>query len=432
MTPSTVLLIILGIFLICAALRVPVAFALVFACLPFIIINPRLTFELIIARMYAGLDSFVLLAVPFFIFAASIMIASGVTDILIDFARAMFGWIKGGLGIVNVGVSIGFSGMSGSSTADVAGNGSILIPQMVKRGYPAGYAVGITAASAVISSVIPPSIQLIVWGSLTNTSIGMLFLAGIVPGIMIGGGLMVAAYVIAKRKGYPAEESFDWRLLNKTFWRALPSLGIVVIVLGGFRLGYVTATEAALMAVFYALFLALVVYRSVRIRELGAVLVTASKTTATALFALAAASLLAYVLTLYRIPELFRGIVDVVPGWALLAVVVGIFALLGLFMDALPAMAIMIPVLAPAVTAAGLDPVHYGVVAVMTLALGLITPPVGICLLVAASIGKIPMTKVMGPMLPFIGVILTVIILCMVFPQIPLWLPTLLGPGGGG
>lgn len=422
-----ILAIIIGVFILACILRVPIAFGLILACLPFILLDARFSTELVVQRMYAGLDSFILLAVPFFVFAASIMVASGVTDRLIDLARAMFGWIRGGLGIVNVGVSISFSGMSGSSTADVAGTGTVLIPQMVKRGYPAAFAVGVTAASAVMSSIIPPSIQLIVWGSLTNTSIGAMFLGGIVPGLLMGVGMMVVAWLVARRKNFPKDDSFDAKELGRTFVKALPSLGIIVIVLGGFRLGIVTATEAALLAVAYALFLALVVYRSVTWRELGKVLVSSAKLTSQTLFALAAASVLAYVLTVYRVPLLFQGAVESVPGWAVLAVITAVFFVLGLFMDALPAMAIMIPVMAPAVEMAGVHPVHYGVVAVLTLALGLITPPVGICLLVAASIGKIPVIKAIRPMLPFAGVILGVIVLCLIFPEVITWLPETLG-----
>jgi len=369
----------------------------------------------------------VLLAVPFFILAASIIVASGVTDRLIELASALVGWIRGGLGIVNVGVSIGFSGMSGSSTADVAGTGTVLIPQMVKRGYPAGFAVGVTAASAVIGSVIPPSIQLIVWGSLTNTSIGDLFLAGIVPGVMIGGGMMFVAWLVARRQNFPREGRLEGTRVRKALVGALPALGIVVVVLGGFRFGLVTATEAALVAVVYSLVLAAVVYRNVGLRKLGEVLVSAAKLTATALFALAAASVLAYALTLYRVPLLVEGALETVPTWALLAFVVLVLFVIGLFMDALPAMAIMIPVLGPAVVLAGIDPVHYGIVAVMTLALGLITPPVGICLLVASSIGKVPVVKAIRPMAPFFLVLVVVILLCVAFPQIVLFLPNLLG-----
>src|SRR5690625_4743546 len=427
MSTMTVLIIIIAVFVLASALRVPVAFGLLLACAPFLLLHPQLSTELMVQRMYAGLDSFILLAVPFFIFAASIMTASGITEKLIDFARATVGWIRRGLGIVNVGASIGFSGMSGSSTADVAGTGSVLIPQMIKRGYPAGFTVGITAASAVISSVIPPSIQLIVWGSLTNTSIGSLFLGGLVPGLMMGVGMMLAAYLVARRKNYPRESSFEAREAGRTFVKAVPALGIIVIVLGGFRLGWVTATEAALLAVAYSLFLALVVYRTVSVRDLGRVLVSSAKLTSVALFALGAATVLAYVLTLYQVPRLFQGVVDAVPGWALLGVVVLILFVIGLFMAALPAMAIMIPVLGPAVVLAGLDPVHYGIVAVMTLALGLITPPVGICLLVASSIGKIPVLSAVRPMMPFFFVMVAVIVLCVVFPQIVTFLPNLLG-----
>lgn len=425
MSEMVVLIILLGVFFLSSALRVPVAFGLLLACAPFILFNPQLNTELMVQRMYAGIDSFILLAIPFFIFAASIMIASGVTDRLIDLARALVGWIRGGLGIVNVTTSIAFAGMSGSSTADVAGAGSVLIPQMVKRGYPAGYSVGITAASATLSSVIPPSIQLIAWGSLASTSIGALFVAGIIPGLMMGVGMMIAAYVVARVKKYPSEPAFQMRDTWRAFLRAVPTLGIAVIVLGGFRLGVVTATEAALLAVAYALILALI-YRTTSIKELGRTLVSAAKLTSLTLFALASATVLAYVLTVYRIPRLFQGVIDVVPSWALLGLIVLILFVIGMFMDALPAMAIVIPVLAPAVAAAGIDPVQYGIVAVMTLSLGLITPPVGLCLLVAASIGKIPVLSAVRPMLPFLSVMLIVIALCVVFPPLVTALPNLL------
>lgn len=420
-----VALTLLGIFVVLCLLRVPIAFALMLACVPFFLMADRLNMELLAQRAYAGVDSFVLLAVPFFILAGAIMNAAKVTDRLLTLAQAIVGWVRGGLGMVNVAASMGFGGVSGSSTADVAGLGSILIPQMQRRGYTAGFAVGITAASAVIGTIIPPSIQMVVWGSLTNTSIGAMFLGGAIPGIAIGVGMMAVAYLEARRHGYPRENRPPFRDVLIALRDSALALVMIVIVLGGIVGGFVTATEAAVLAVLYALFLGLVVYRTIKIRDLPRILREAALLTALPLFALAAAAVFAYLLAFYRIPFIFEDALSDVPSWAILWVVVAIFLVLGTFLDALPAMAIMIPVLAPAVTAAGVDPVQYGVVAVMALAFGLITPPYGLCLLLASKIGKIPVARAIRPMLPFAAVIIVVVALAIVFPQFVLWLPGL-------
>jgi tripartite ATP-independent transporter DctM subunit len=424
---ATIAISLLVLFAAIALLRVPIAYALILACLPFFLSNDRLSNELLVQRMYGGVDSFILLAVPFFVLAGAIMNAAKVTDRLLALAHALVGWVRGGLGMVNVATSMGFGGVSGSSTADVAGLGSILIPQMVRRGYSSGYAVGITAASAVIGTIIPPSIQMVVWGSLTNTSIGAMFLGGVIPGILIGGGMMLVAYIEARRHNYPAEPRLPFRHVLKAFRDSVLALGMIVIVLGGIVGGFVTATEASVLAVLYALFLGLVVYRTISLRDLPRIFRESALLTALPLFALAAAAVFAYLLAFYRIPFLFEDVLAGVPGWAILWVVGLIFLVLGTFLDALPAMAIMIPVLAPAVTAAGVDPVHYGVVAVMMLAFGLITPPYGLCLLLASKIGRIPVVQAIGPMAPFAAVIVVTIVLAILVPGVVLWLPGLAG-----
>lgn len=423
----TVAISLLIIFVAICLLRVPIAYALLLACLPFFFMADRLNNELLVQRMYAGVDSFVLLAVPFFVLAGGVMNAAKVTDRLLTLAQAIVGWIRGGLGMVNVAASMGFGGVSGSSTADVAGLGSILIPQMKRRGYSAGYAVGITAASAVIGTIIPPSIQMVVWGSLTNTSIGAMFLGGVIPGVVIGGGMMVVAYVEARRHDYPREPRLPLGEVLIALRDSSLALVMIVIVLGGIVGGFVTATEASVLAVLYALFLGLVVYRTIKIRDLPKIFRESALLTALPLFALAAAAVFAYLLAFYRIPFLLEDALAGVPSWAILWVVVAVFLVLGTFLDALPAMAIMIPVLAPAVTAAGVDPVHYGVVAVISLAFGLITPPYGLCLLLAAKIGKIPVIQAVKPMAPFALVIVATMVLAILVPEVVLWLPGLGG-----
>ncbi|HIW98664.1 MAG TPA: TRAP transporter large permease, partial [Candidatus Nesterenkonia stercoripullorum] len=352
-----------------------------------------------------------------------IMNASQVTDRLIVLAQALVGWIRGGLGITNVAASLGFGGVSGSSNADVAGLGSILIPQMKQRGYPATFAVGVTASSAVIGSILPPSIQMVVWGSLTGTSIGAMFLAGVIPGLLIGVGMMVIAYLIARRNNFPREERAPFREVVVAFRDSILALAIVVIVLGGILGGFVTATEAAVIAVLYALFLGLVVYRTISLKDLPRILRDSALFSVLPLFALATAGALAYLIAYYRIPEILQSTVDGVPPWALLWVVAAVFLFVGIFLDALPAMAIMVPVLAPAADAAGLDPVQYGMVAVMSLAMGLITPPYGLCLLLAAKIGEVPVLRAVPATVPFGLVILAVIALVILIPPLALWLP---------
>lgn len=418
-------LVLLGLFLLLLVLRVPIAFALILACLPFFLVDPRMDQTLLAQQVYSGIDSFVLLAVPFFILAASIMNASQVTDRLIVLAQALVGWIRGGLGITNVAASMGFGGVSGSSNADVAGLGSVLIPQMERRGYPAGYAVGVTAASAVMGSIIPPSIQMVVWGSLTGTSIGALFLAGVIPGLLIGIGMMVVAYLVARIQDFPRETRAPAREVAVAFRDSLLALGIVVLVLGGILGGFVTATEAAVLAVLYALFLGMVVYRTISWRDLPKIFRDSALFSVLPLFALAAAGALAYLMAYYRIPQVLESVVEGVSPWALLWVVAVVFLIIGIFLDALPAMAIMIPVLAPAAAAAGLDPVHYGIVSILSLALGLITPPYGLCLLLAAKIGNIHVLRAVPATLPFAAVIVATITLVILVPQVTLWLPSL-------
>lgn len=416
---------VLGLFLLLLILRVPIAFALLLSCLPFFLLDPRMDQALLAQQVYAGIDSFVLLAVPFFILAAAIMNASQVTDRLIVLAQVLVGWIRGGLGITNVAASLGFGGVSGSSNADVAGLGSILIPQMKQRGYPATFAVGVTASSAVIGSILPPSIQMVVWGSLTGTSIGAMFLAGVIPGLLIGVGMLVIAYLIARRNDFPREERPPFREVLVALRDSILALAIIVIVLGGILGGFVTATEAAVIAVLYALFLGLVVYRTISLRDLPRILRDSALFSVLPLFALAAAGVLAYLIAYYRIPEILQSAVEGVPPWALLWVVAIVFLFVGIFLDALPAMAIMVPVLAPAADAAGLDPVQYGIVAVMSLALGLITPPYGLCLLLAAKLGEVPVLRAVPAIVPFGLVILAVIGLVILIPPLALWLPGL-------
>lgn len=421
-----------ALFVVLLLIRIPIAFALLGASIVLFFFNERLEAWTITQRLFFGVDSFVLLAIPLFILAANIMNASGITAKLIRLAQAMVGWIAGGLGMVNVAVSMLFAGVSGSSTADTAAVGGVLIPQMEKRGYAPNFSVGITAASSVIGTIIPPSIQMIIWASLTHTSVAAMFIGGVVPGLMIGIGLMAVCYVIARHQNYPREAAITFSETWSAFVDSVLALGVPVIVIGGIVGGVATPTEAAVLAVWYALILGLFVYRTIHIKDIPPLLINTVKLAALPLFALAAASVFSYLLAFYRVPLLIESwIGGVSPAWLLLAIVF-IWLFIGTFLDAVPAMIITIPILAPSVQAAGIDPVHYGVVSVMALAVGLVTPPYGLCLLLAAKIGNVSVSEAFKGSAPFFLTIMIVIGLCALFPAFVTWLPGLalsfLGP----
>lgn len=407
------------------------AFALLLASILLFFFSDRLEFWLVAQEVFTGLDSFVLLAVPFFILAGNVMNESRVTHRLIRLAHAFVGPIRGGLGMVNVGTSMVFSGISGSTTADTAGIGSVLIPQMRERGYSTEFSVAVTASSSVMGAIIPPSILLVVWGATSNTSIGALFLGGILPGIMIALSLMVLVYLFALREGYVREERLKIKEVWEALWGSLLALGIPVMVVGGIVLGIVTATEASVLAVLYALTLGLLFYRTIGLKALPRVFLDSARLSSLSLFALAAASVFAYLVSFYRLPVALGDLVAGVPAFLLLPFIALIWLIIGTFLDALPAMIIMIPIFDPAVTAASLDPVHYGIVSIMALSVGYVTPPYGLCLLLASSIAGIRVVRVLKTISVFIAVLVLTVLAAILFPEIVLFLPDALSPATG-
>lgn len=412
-------------FLLLLVLRVPIAFALILVSGLYFVIDPKLGAWGIAERFTLGVDSFVLLAVPFFIFAALLMNEAQITDRLLRFTRAIVGRLTGGLGMVNVGVSMAFAGVSGSAQADTAGIGSVLIPEMKKRGYPADFSVAITATSSVMGAIIPPSILMILWGSLTGTSIKGLFLGGILPGFGIGVGLLAYVYFVSRRHGYPKEPRISMRETARAALDSGLALGIPLLVIGGIVAGFVTATEAAVLAVLYALFLGCVVYRTLNLRNIGVALRDTVHLTALSMFAVGAASAVGFLLAYYRIPFVVSELFDAIPPFWLLAAIVLVWLVLGMFLDSFPAMVIMVPVFAPLVAAAGIDPIQYGVVSVMTLAVGLATPPFGLCVLLASAIGGIPVAHALralaGPLIVMVGILC----LAIFVPEFVLFVPSL-------
>ncbi len=428
MGPGEVALLLFGTFLVLVVLRVPVAFALGLAVVPVFLLEERLTPLLLMREMFRSYNAFVLLAVPFFLLAANLMNAAGITDRLIAFARSMVGHLPGGLAHVNVVVSMMFAGISGSSTADAAGIGSLLIPQMKKQGYDASFAVAITACSSVMGVIIPPSILMVVWGGLMSVSIGGLFLAGVVPGILIAGAQMAIVYVYAKRRGYPVYVRSSMLELVQAAGAASLAMMTPVIIVGGVVGGWFTPTEASVIAVLYSLVLGTMVYRSVGITQLPKVFYESGRFAAISLFCIGTASAFGWVLAYFRIP---MAMVDIVAELGLGLVGTGLlialaFLIIGMFIDAIPAIIILGTVLMPVASSVGMHPVHFAIIGIISLAFGLVTPPYGLCLLIAASIGEIRLVQALRDvvviLIPMLGVLLIVILLPDLILALPRWL----------
>lgn len=428
MSPGLVAAILFGTFGVLVLLRIPVAFALGLACIPVFFISDRLSPTLLFDQMFVSYNSFVLLAVPFFLLAANLMNGAGITQRLIELARALVGHLPGGLGHVNVVVSMLFAGISGSSTADAAGIGSVLIPQMKKAGYDTSFSVAITACSSVMGVIIPPSILMVVWGGLMSVSIGGMFLAGVLPGILIAGSLMAITYVYARRRGYPVQQRSSMGGLARAIANAALALATPLIVVGGIVGGLFTPTEASVIAVLYSLVLGLFVYRTIGFRDLPRVLYDSARFAAIALFCIGTASAFGWILAFFQIPQLA---VEVISGWGTGPVTTGLiiaasFLVVGMFIDAIPAIIILGTVLFPVAQAAGIHPVHFGIIGVVSLAFGLVTPPYGLCLLISCAVGGIRLVQALRDtaiiLVPMLAVLLFIILAPDAILALPRWL----------
>jgi tripartite ATP-independent transporter DctM subunit len=422
--------ILVGGFLLLILVRVPVAFALGIATIPIVLLDIRLTPFIILDRMFQSYNSFILLAVPFFLLAANLMNSGKITTKLIDLARVLTGWMPGGLGHVNVAVSMLFAGISGSSTADAAGCGKILIPAMVKEGYDTRFAIAITACSSVMGVIIPPSILMVVWGGVMQMSVGALFLAGAIPGLLIGFALMGTVYGYAKVYDYPIALKPTFAEFWAAFKGAFLALLTPILVIGGIVGGIVTPTESAIIAAAYALILGVFVYRTVTFNDLGGIFYDTGRFASISLFAIGTASAFGWMLAFYNVPRL---IVEVMTAGELgpigtSLIIAALFLFFGLFIDAIPTIIILGTVLLPVATAAGIHPVAFAIIGSISLAFGLVTPPYGLCLLISAAIGGMNVVSVMRDVCIILAPMLLILLLIIVFPEIALWLPRTLMP----
>lgn len=414
------------------ALGVPVAFSMGLASTAFILLHPgQIPLEVLPQRMLSGLDSFALLAIPFFYLAGELMNAGGITQRLVNVATAFVGHFRGGLSHVVVLSNMLMAGVSGSAVADTAATGSVLIPAMKRAGYGGAYSSALTAAAGTIGPIIPPSLPMLVLAILTNLSVGKLFLGGAVPGIVMGLYLMGTSYLISRRRGYEPAPRVSWAARGRALWDASFALVMPLVVLGGIVAGIMTATEAGAVAAVYALVVGLFVYRGLRLKDVPRVLGHAATGAAVMLLIMSASYVFGWLLANMRVGE---AIVATVQGisttpWVTLLVINVFFLLWGCVLDPIPALVILVPLFLPLVQKIGIDPVHFGVMVVLNLMIGLVTPPVGFLCYLTASIAGVPVGQVFREALPFIAALLAVLLLVAYVPAVVLWLPAhLMGP----
>jgi len=429
MAPPPPFITLIACFLLFILLRVPVAFAIGLASIV-TIWQLGIPLTSVMNQMYASVNSFPLLAVPFFLLLGRLMNDGGITDRLLRFADASVGHIRGGLGHVNVMVSMMFASLSGSGAADTASVGAVMIPAMKKAGYPAPFSVALTAASSVLGGIIPPSILMVIYGAFGNVSIGALFLGGIMPGILIGLSQMGYTYYVATKAGLRPEGKFSMCTLARTGLAASPPAVLPILVIGGITLGIFTATEAAAIAVLIGLILAVVFYRSISPMGLPKILSDSVLAYSLPLFAVAGAGimgwLIAYLGIAREVAEFITGVTNTRIGLMLLTAT--FLLLVGTVLSPVTAVIIFLPIIQQIATFGGIDQVHMGLIACLTLTLGLITPPYGICLLIATQIGEVSMARAFWAILPLLGLVIAIIIAGVAIPGLFLAIPWALMP----
>lgn len=415
------------IFFLLLLFGVPIAFALGISSLAYIL-AADIPMTIIPLKMYSGIDVFVLLSIPGFIMAGNLMNHGGMTDRIIRFSNNLVGHIRGGLGLANIGASMIFAGISGTAVADSASIGSIMIPAMKKEGYEPEFACAVTATSSTIGPIIPPSVPMIIAGTLTGLSIGKLFLAGAIPGILLAVGLMIVSYTISQRKGHPIKPRASLRAILQGLYSAFWALMLTFLILFGIVGGVFTPTEASIVAVLYAILVGLFIYRKLSLRMIPRIMLESMITTASLMVLVGFANVFAWILVSEQIPQMIAGqLMGITDNKYLLLLLINLLLLfIGTFMETIAALLIIFPILLKVAVAIGVDPIQFSVIGVLNLIIGLNTPPVGVCLFVVSGIGNVPIGKISKSVLPFLVVSLIVLLLVTYIPQISLFLPDLL------
>lgn len=414
------------VFALCLVLRFPIAFSLGLACLAYVL-AAGIPLIILPMKMYSGIDVFVLLSVPGFILAGNLMNQGGLTEKIINFCNHLLGHIRGGLSLANIGTSMLFAGISGTAISDTASIGAVMIPAMKKEGYGAGFSCAVTAASSTVGPMIPPSVPMIIAATLSGLSVGKLFLAGAIPGFLLGLGLMLVAYYISVKKQYPKHPRSSWKQVVVGFIDTFWALLMTAIILFGIIGGVFTPTEASIIAVIYALFIGVFIYKKLTFRNIQVVILDSMKTASSLMILVGFANLFGWILITERLPQLISSeILAFTDNKYLVLLLINLLLIaVGTFMETIAALLILFPILLQVAMTVGVDPVHFSVIAVLNLMIGLTTPPVGVCLFVAASIGKVSIGEVSKASLPFLLISLLVLVLVTLFPSLSLFLPGL-------
>ncbi len=421
------LAILFGLVTVLMFAGMPVALSMGLSALVVVLLKGETNPLVMAQRMFVGVDSLPLLAIPYFILAGALMEEGGISQRLVRFAATVIGHIRGGLGMVAVVASMIFAGISGSAAADTSAIGSIMMPAMIRRGYKRGFVVVLQASAGTIGPIIPPSILMIIYGSMTGLSIGELFLAGFIPGVLVGLSLMGLTYYYALRDGYEGEPRATWRQTAAATGEALPAMALPVFIIGGILGGIFTATEAGVVAVIYALIVGFFVYRELKLKELPRILASAAMTSFGLLFIVANAAMFGWVLAREEFPRRTVGFLTSLttdPN-VILVLIILFLLLVGCFVETISAMIILVPMLFATGAAYHFHPIHFAMVIVILLLIGTITPPVGILLYLAAAMTKTPISETLKYIFPFVIAMLLVVILVAWVPQVSLFVPNL-------
>jgi len=421
-------LLLFGLLIVLFLINVPIAVALGLASALVFFIDGDVSLIVIMQRMFNSVDSFPLMAIPFFILAGKLMESGGISRRLIHFANVIFGRVSGGLAIVSIVACAFFAAISGSAAATTAAVGGLLIPAMVKKGYDKSFSTAVQAAGGTIGVIIPPSVPLVLYGVAAGVSVSELFIAGIVPGLLVMVSLIILVYIISLIKDYGGGEKFEFKEFLKAFADAILALLMPVIILGGIYGGIFTPTEAAVVAVVYGLIVGLIIYREIKIKDLAKIFTESVVVTAVIMFIIAGASVFGYYLTRQRIPaEMSEAMLSITDNWIIALLIINVILLIcGAFLETSAAIIILTPILVPIVSALGIDLVHFGIIMIVNLAIGFITPPVGVNLFVAANIAGAKFESLLKWIIPFIIVMVIDVLLISFIPSISLFLGGLL------
>ncbi len=415
------------LFFVFMALGMPIAYCMGLAAILTVLVDGQVPMLILAQQFYDALDNFSLLAVPLFVLAGELMSVAGITERLVNLSRALIGHFRGGLAQANILTNMFMGAISGSALADLAAIGSMMIPAMKREGYKPAFAVAVTACAAMMAPIIPPSVIAVIYGSVTGVSIGALFLGGVVPGVLAGFSMLFLAWLLAPSAGAHPSPRSDWTARRRAATRAVPAIVMPVIIIGGILSGVFTPTEAGAIAAFYALLYGLVQRRH-GWSSLYSNFSAAAAMTASALITLAGAALFSWVLSRAGVGQASLQLMlslTTDPNWAM-AVLIVFFFLLGTFLEPVPALIIVVPIMQPMIAHLGYDPVHFGIVAIMLLVLGSVTPPVGVLAMVACRIAGISYNESLGMLFPFIVAWLVVIVLVAYVPGLVLWLPRMM------